>query len=272
MALRDPFTTSSLFERSLRGLLRPFLRALIAQGVTAPAFYRMVKQTYVEVAEADLGDAATDSRISVLTGVHRRDVKEFRNLAPEGDNGVGRKVSILSTVLGRWMAAEEFTLEDGTPAALPRTSSDGPSFEALVQSVSRDIRPRTVLDEFLRQSVVELEDDSVRLLLDGLVGAGDPDQQLHFFALNLGDHMNASVDNLLQDEPPHLERAVFYNNLTADSVQEVEAEARRLSADALHDLNALAAKRQQADMSDPKATHRFRYGVFLYKEDQSEED
>ena len=57
-------------------------RALIAKGVTAPDFYRVVKQTFVEVAEADFaldGERPTDSRISMLTGVHRRDVKAFRD-------------------------------------------------------------------------------------------------------------------------------------------------------------------------------------------------
>ena len=57
------------------------MRALIAQGVTAPALYRLLKRLYVEVAEREFrldGERPTDSRISLLTGVHRRDVKAFR--------------------------------------------------------------------------------------------------------------------------------------------------------------------------------------------------
>lgn len=267
MAVRDPFSQSGLFERALRRLLRPLVRALIAQGVTAPALYRIVKQTYVEVAAEDLGAEATDSRINVMTGVHRRDVKDFRARGSEEGGETQRKVSILLTVVGRWMSDPDY-LQDGVPRDLPRAAPEGPSFEALVQSVSRDIRPRTVLDELTRQGITALEDDRITLIAEGLVGSADTDQKLHFFAHNLGDHMQAAVDNLLSDDPQHLERAVFYNHLDEVSVAEVEGEARRIGVDALRQINTLAARKQGADQSKATASHRFRFGVFFYKEDE----
>ena len=84
----DPFTKSSLFEQAVRAILRPLVRALIAQGVTATAFYRIVKQTYVEVASDAAGRSATDSQVSVMTGVHRRDVKALRATAYPNRRGV----------------------------------------------------------------------------------------------------------------------------------------------------------------------------------------
>lgn len=267
MIVRDPFSKSSLFERAVRRILRPLVRALIAQGVTAPALYRIVKQTYVEVAADDLGDAATDSRINVMTGVHRRDVKEFRTRDQTESEETQRKVSILLTVVGRWMSDPDY-LDNGAPRALPRFASNGPSFEALAQSVSRDIRPRTVLDELTRQKITALEEDHVHLLAEGLVGSADTDQKLHFFAHNLGDHMQAAVENLLSEDPQHLERAVFYNHLDETSVNAIETDARRISMDSLRQINALAAGYQAQDTTKPSATHRFRFGVFFYKEDE----
>ncbi len=267
MAARDPFSRSGLFERAVRRILRPLVRALIAQGVTAPALYRIVKQTYVEVAVDDLGEAATDSRVNVMTGVHRRDVKEFRARDQSESTETQRKVSILLTVVGRWMSDPVFA-EAGVPRALPRFATDGPSFETLVQSVSRDIRPRTVLDELTRQGIARLDEDEVRLVSEGVVGSADTDQKLHFFAHNLGDHMQAAVDNLLSEEPEFLERAVFYNHLERESVETIEAEVRRLSQDGLKRINTLAAGKQAADKAQPTATHRFRFGVFFYREDE----
>ena len=84
----DPFTKSSLFEQAVRAILRPLVRALIAQGVTAPSFYRIIKQTYVEVAANAAGNAATDSQVSVMTGVHRRDVKTLRAAETDADASV----------------------------------------------------------------------------------------------------------------------------------------------------------------------------------------
>lgn len=267
MTTPDTFSRSGLFDRSLRRILKPLVRALIAQGVTAPALYNIVKQTYVDVAAHQLGDAATDSRINVMTGVHRRDVKEFRNRDRSEDTALSQKISILSSVIGRWLSEPMYRNGDD-PAVLPRFGNDVASFEALVRSVSRDIRPRTVLDELLRQQIISVTDDQVTLVLDGLIGAGDTDQKLHFFAHNLGDHMQSAVDNLLSEPSPHMERAVYYNNLSVQSVSDIEQEARALGHEALRKVNAFAATRQAEDLKTGPDAHRFRFGVFFYKEDE----
>lgn len=269
MTVRDPFSKSSLFEQAVRRLLRPLVRALIAQGVTAPALYRIVKQTYVQIAAEELRNAATDSRVSVMTGVHRRDVKEFRAGTGYDETSVGRKVSLLTTVVGRWLS--EHVDADDLPLPLPRTSQTAPSFDALVQSVSRDIRPRTVLDELSRQGILREEDGTIHLLQDGLFGVADTEQKLHFFAHNLGDHMQASVDNLMSDPSPHFERAVFYNYLTSESVADIEEEARRIGMQGLQKINALASARQTEDKDKDSAKYRMRFGQFFYVADQTDD-
>ncbi|MEM6421722.1 MAG: DUF6502 family protein, partial [Pseudomonadota bacterium] len=68
--------------RVLSGMLRPLVRILIARGVTLPALIRLLKSVYVGVAEEDFridGKPVTDSRVSVITGVHRRDVRAIRS-------------------------------------------------------------------------------------------------------------------------------------------------------------------------------------------------
>lgn len=267
MAEREMFSKSSIFERALRGMLRPLVRALIAQGVTAPAFYRILKRTYVEVAAEELRDAATNSAISVATGVHRRDVKTFRQPLDAESEKDRKSFSKLATVVGRWLSDPNFLDASGDPKPLPRTGAV--SFDRLVEDVSRDVRPRAVLDELVRQEVVRLEDDQVVLDPAALVGSANLDQKLHFFSLNLGDHMNAAVDNLLAEKAPFLERAVFYNLLTKDSVETIEAETRELWIDALRKINATARTRQLQDQDNADATHRFRFGVFFYSKDET---
>ncbi|MEO1492176.1 MAG: DUF6502 family protein [Pseudomonadota bacterium] len=259
------------FARVLTGLLRPLVRAMIARGVTAPALYRIVKQVYVDVAESEFrldGARQTDSRISMLTGVHRRDVRAMR-----GTDGTDRqaeeKVTTIASVIGRWIADPEFRDGDGKPAPLDRTGDR--SFETLVQAVSKDIRPRTVLDELERQGLVRHIDGQVHLSTDAFLGPADPEQKIFFFAENVGDHISAAVDNLLSDEPRFMERAVFYNRLTADSVDAIETEARRLGNDALVALNEMANSRQMQDLDAPDGTERFRFGVFFYRTDEASE-
>jgi len=255
------------FTRALSGLLRPLVRALIAKGVTAPALYRLLKQLYVEVAEQDFalgGERPTDSRISMLTGVHRRDVKAYRDPDLTEERAAKEKVSNIATLLGRWMATPDLLDADGRPRPLPRT---GPaSFEDLAKGISQDIRPRTMLDEMLRQGLIRQQDDMLHLDADAFLGPADLEQKVFFFAENVGDHLAAAVDNLLEDQPKFLERAVFYNRLRPASVDEIEAKARDLGGAVLVELNKDALERQTADLDTEEPTERFRFGVFFYRE------
>ena len=273
MSETSPGDHTSAFLKSVSGLIRPLVRALIAQGVTAPALYRLIKRTYVDVAEQHyrLDDAPpTDSRISMLTGVHRRDVREFRRGDGERTADTRQKVTTIATVLGHWLANPETTDGQGRPLPLPRSAKSGLSFDGMVEGINRDVRPRTVLDELMRQKLVDIdEEDRVCLRTDAFLGPADLEQKIFFFSENVGDHIAAAVDNLLSDDPAFMERAVFYNRLTPASVDEIEREARKRGGDMLVEINRMANERQTGDADAPNGTQRFRLGVFFYREEGS---
>ena len=267
--------------RALKGVLRPLVRAMIARGVTAPAVYRLLKEVFVEVADRDFridGQRPTDSRISVLTGVHRKDIRTLRAEAAEGAaarTAAARRVTAMAGVIGRWLADPALQDATGRPRPLPRhTVGDEPSFDSLVAAISTDVRARTVLDELMRQDLVRLDaaGELVHLSAEALLGGGDADQTLHFFAHNVGDHISAATGNLLGDRAPFLERAVFYNHLRAASVDALEAEAREAAGRLLTELNRAAYAAQQADAGQDEADHRFRLGVYFYREPQDGPD
>jgi len=278
MATPPPDRRQDTLGRVLRSLLRPLAKVMIAHGITASAMYRMLKEVLVEVAVRDFpieGRPPTDSRVSMLTGVHRKDVRAIRADGTPDGAAERRKVSALASVVGRWLADPETCDADGAPRDLPRRAEEGPSFEALARSVSTDIRPRTVLDELMRQGLVAEDPATGLLRLDAgaFVGPADAAQRVHFFSQNVGDHIAAATENLLAepDAPPFLERAVFYNRLTPDSVDALEAEAREMGADLLVRLNRSAFERQRADMARADATERFRFGVFFYRAPEGDE-
>ncbi|MEL6217142.1 MAG: DUF6502 family protein [Pseudomonadota bacterium] len=279
MTSHDPSPPGSPFLRVLRGLLRPLVKAMIAQGVTAPAVYRLLKEVYVEVADSAfrLDDKRpTDSRISLLTGVHRKDVRTIREAASEARPAGSARVTALASVIGRWLASPETVDAEGNPLPLPRQAAEGPSFDALVESVSKDVRPRTVLDELLRQDLVRVDPGTevVHLSEEAFLGPGDGEQQVVFFAQNVGDHIAAATENLLAKDDtgpaPFLERAVFYNRLRTTSIDRLEAEARNQAGEGLAALNRMAFTFQQEDMDAPDATERFRYGVYFYRAPETE--
>ena len=259
-------TGSGGFSAILPGLLRPLVRLLIARGVTFPMLQRLLKEVYVASAAADFsidGAPPTDSRISLLTGVHRRDVRTLRN-APDTFRTTRKATTLLATVIGRWLADPIYRMSDGTLMPLARQSQTDASFETLVRSVNRDLRPRTVLDELIRQKLVTEQEDGM-LVLDenATIGPADHDAKLVFFAENIGDHLRAAAANLETDPAPFFERAVFYNRLSEDSIALLDGKAREKAQKLLLDLNALAAERQKSDVKGGIGTGSFRLGIFM---------
>ncbi|MEM9177577.1 MAG: DUF6502 family protein, partial [Myxococcota bacterium] len=71
--------------RMLRRMLRPLVRLLVSQQIPYPLLAQLVKRLYVEVATEDFaleGKRVTVSRLSLLTGIHRREVKRIQEDAP----------------------------------------------------------------------------------------------------------------------------------------------------------------------------------------------
>src|SRR5205807_4761876 len=118
-------------------------------------------------------------------------------------------LSLTSAIIARWLAAPEFTDAKGDPLPLPRTANgDAPSFEALVSSITKDVRPRAVLDEWLDRKLVTINGDNEIVLVDtGFVPRGDDDRKWHHPGRNLHDHVAAAAENVAGPAPRCLERA-----------------------------------------------------------------
>src|SRR4030095_9904592 len=92
---RGEFGASGL-RAALRRLLRPLVRLLIARGIPFPVAAGVLRQPFVAVAGNEVpvpGKAQTDSRITLLTGVHRKDVKRLRSLRQD-DARLSRTASL----------------------------------------------------------------------------------------------------------------------------------------------------------------------------------
>jgi hypothetical protein len=255
-------------------LLRPLLRVFIAQGITLPVLVRLLKELYVEVAEASFpmpGRVQTDSRINLLTGVHRKDVRMLRGREREEDRP-SPVVSRNALMISIWAGAPDYLDGRGRPRALPRTGAH-PSFESLVETISKDIRPRVVLDEWLRQGLIRVDDkDLIHLNNAAFVPREDFDDLAYYFGRNLRDHIAASGHNLSGDTPPMLERAVYYEKLTPQSIAELAAYTRKLAMQTLVTVNKKAFELARRDKGAPGASHRMTFGAYFFSTADDEPD
>ena len=260
---------SSPLVAALRRLLHPLVRVMLAQGITYPFISDLLKSVFVEVAnkEFQLGvRQQSDSRISLLTGVHRKDVKRLR-YSTYDDDAVPSTISLGVALVARWVGTPEYLDAQGRPAPLSRMASDGGahSFESLIASVSKDIRSRVVLDEWLRLGVVRIdEQDCVCLNTDAFVPEKGFDEKVYYFGANIHDHLAACAHNLMGEKPPMLERCVYYDQLSAASVQELANFSKELGNQALQKINRRAMELQRHDENHSEADQRMNFGVYFY--------
>ncbi len=262
---------------ALRRVLRPLVRLMISKGITLPTITTLLKETYVSVAETDFpvsGKRQTDSRINLLTGVHRKDVKRLRE-EKLTERDTPPAVGLGAQLVSRWVSDASTTDSDGRPIPLPRQGKtpDQPSFDGLVESISKDVRPRAVLDEWLRLGVAELDDqDRVALNRQAFIPEKGFEEKAFYFGRNIHDHLAATVHNLDGNGNPRLERSVHYSGLTESSVRMLAEQAEKTGMDSLLALNKLARERVDADSGAPDATHRFNFGLYFFDEGHSLDD
>ncbi len=264
---RQPISPDRL-QAPLARLLRPLVRLCIRSGMTFPALAQLLRELFVNVAEHDFaldGKEQTDSRVSLLTGIHRKEVARLRG-AGAPVNEIPATLSRTSAIIARWVAAPEFTGPTGDPLPLPRTASgDAPSFESLVASITKDVRPRAVLDEWLDRNLVTINDKEEIVLVDAaLVPRGDDDRKWYYLGRNLHDHIAAAAENVSGAKPRFLERAVHYDGLSRKLAERLEARSRELAMEALKIANREA---NRALAKDKGGDCRWNFGIYVYSED-----
>jgi hypothetical protein len=262
-----------LLLRSLARLLRPLVRLLIQSGVTCPVLADMLRGLYIDVAINDLlpdPKSRTDSRVSLMTGVHRKEIRRHR--APDAAQRIPDPVTRSSAIIGRWLGAATYTGADHAPLRLPRSGPE-PSFEALVTSVTRDVRPRAVLEEWLAQGIVSLhDDDSVALNVAAFIPQQGQEAQVFYFARNLHDHLAAAAANVTAAAAPRfLDRSLHYDRLSAPAAARLEEAGRAAGQTMLLDLNRIANAIADADAPDGVTPagpwRRVNVGVYVYLDD-----
>jgi len=261
--------------RAVRRMLRPLVRLLMKNGITYPVLTDVLRELFVDVAVNDLltdPKSRTDSRVSVLSGVHRKEIRRLRESDVEAD-ATPEIVTRNSQIIARWLALHAASAGQAQP--LPRSAPAGDaSFDALIASVTTDIRPRAILDDWISQGIVTVsDDDHVHLNIAAFIPRPGGEEQLFYFSRNLHDHIAAAAANIgATGAPPFIDRSVHYDRLSPAMARRLESSARAISTRAIMDINRLASELvdSEADVTgdDPLAC-RVNVGVYIYAENEA---
>ena len=140
--------------------LRPVARILLRFGMGFKEFSDIAKTAFVDVATSEYGlrgRPTNISRVAVMTGLTRKEVRRVREKIRNGDLSVVVKSTPLTEILHRWHAENEFLNSSGRPAVLP-FSGEGVSFSSLVKKFGGDIPPGAMRTELKRVGAI-VEDE-----------------------------------------------------------------------------------------------------------------
>lgn len=258
----------------LRYLLRPLVRIAIGAGITYQSFSKVLRAVYFEVGkdyEPVKNKPNSDSRISLLTGLPRREVRSLRE-TPADEPVLVPDIERL--VMDAWTSKLEFIDEEGRLLPLPRTARQGGarSFESLVEGVSKDIRSRSLLDEWLRKGFVVLDEQDrvvvatarARTRIEGVEGAG----------LLVGQMASDLLDGferaylLGQPVPGYAFQVAYGHRLTDESVQLICSVALQEGAQFANRINRLIVERETLDAGNADAHRRVTVGYLAHQTDE----
>jgi len=147
-----------------RALLKPVASFLLKCGMTWREFADISKSVFVEAAGADYGIKGRPtnvSRVSLLTGISRKEIKRQREMLEQLTETPTGKSSDATRVLSGWHQDSAFCDTDERPKVLP-LEDKGASFAELCRRYAGDIPMTTMLKEFKRTgAVVENEPGQV---------------------------------------------------------------------------------------------------------------
>lgn len=253
------------------------MRLLLRFEVSYSESAEMLKQSYVDVAYKDFtlpNRKQTYSRVSVITGIPRKEVVRIREAEPD-DTQVQRKpLNRAAQVLSGWLSDDDYCDARGEAMELP-LRGELPSFETLVEKYSGDITARAILDELVRVGAVEKSDNNkVRLLSKGYVPENDELETLTVVSQHFQDLLGTGLHNI-DSEPKDrkFQRQVAYNDIPETLKEEFRLYCHEKSLELLLDFNHwLSHRKEQQLENNNEATHRVGVGVYFFNKENNENE
>ena len=155
-------TVAKAASNACRLWLRPVARWLMRSGVTWKEFAELSRGVFVSVAAEEFGlrgRPTNVSRIALLTGLSRRDVRRIREEAATATESPAEdSLNHASRVLSGWHLDADFLEPDGRPRVLP-ARGEGASLETLLKRYAGDIPGTALVKELVRAGSIERQED-----------------------------------------------------------------------------------------------------------------
>jgi len=203
--MRSEFKNAA--HQACRILLRPLTSMLLRAGMTWKEFADLAKTAFVETATAEYGISGRPtniSRVSILTGISRKEVKRQRDLLAAETTVTPQKTTDATRVLSGWFQDPDFLNDKGEPLPLVESGAK-PSFEDLCRRYGGDIAAPTMLKELLTTATVATNDHGRLFPMRRYYQPARHDDENLLWAVNLiRDLSNTMNNNVFKTEETRL--------------------------------------------------------------------
>jgi hypothetical protein len=260
-------------------VLRPIARALLRAGIGHREFSEIAKCAFVETATNDYGlrgRPTNISRVAVMTGLTRKEVRRIRTKSEENTQTVVMKTTPVAQILHRWHTDEEYISSSGVPRLL-EFEGTGVTFSSLVKKYGGDVPPGAMRTELKRIDAIEVTDENQIRPIKRIAYNVDVYDRL---IGGLASIMYPAALNLAHNLE-HRGESEWWTNLAATTkyVRKNDmGRILRISSDRINDFaktldDMFGAYETLFDQKDiPKDHKAVGVGIFYFEEDKAESD
>jgi len=259
-----------LIRQSCRILLRPIASVVMKCGMTWKEFSDISKSVFVEVATGEFGIRGRPtnvSRVSILTGISRKEVKRQRDLLQSPQPSFSSKTSDATRVLSGWHQDLLYLDSTGAPLPLP-AAGPAPSFQTLFAQYGGDTPEQTLIKELRSAGSVEA-DSGDRLVAKSRyhMPVAMTEGNIRFFGSNLFDHAQTLNSNITGNgDARRFEGFAVDDQVAASAAGEFKAYIDRRGQEFLEEIDDWLS-RHRVDTTDTNSignTETVRLGVGVY--------
>lgn len=259
--------TGKAVSAAVTNILRPLVRLLLRNGIPYGTFSDIAKRVYVEVATEEFcipGRKQSKSRVSILTGLSRKEVLRVRRLPAPEDLGAGARYNRAARVIAGWVRDRRFRDDTGNPAELSFEGGDA-SFGKLVKTYSGDAPARAVLDELLRvESVQRMPNGKIRLLERSYIPKTGDIDKIGILGVD-ASALIATIDhNIRRPDAPFFQRKVCYDHLPQEALPELKKKAAARGQSFLESMDRWMSARDRDVNPGAPGTGRKSAGIGIY--------
>jgi len=261
------YKEKSTIRTACRKILRPIAAMMLKCGMTWKEFSDLSKSVFVETATLDYGirgRLTNVSRVSILTGISRKEVKRQRDLLAAAEPPVREKTTDATRLLSGWHLDQAYLDADASPCELPEKGA-APSFESLCAAYGGDVPATAMLKELLTANAVErMAGGKLRAISRYYQPAAHDEEILRFASSRISELTETMTNNAFPGDPhiPRFEGFADNDRMAPDMVPKFREFLDKRGQEFLEEIDEWLSKHESSSAMDK--TKHVRIGIGLY--------